>query len=98
MSVGVFQEAGLVVYSVGDSGANAIDGGSCCLEVSNCVTARLRFFRLLPQDKRRPDSRAACTAGSSRAIITAMIEITTSISTTVKAARAERRYDMARLL
>src|SRR5262245_4364732 len=41
-------------------------------------------FRLLTHWERRAASRAACTAGSSRAIRTAMIAITTSSSIRVK--------------
>jgi len=44
-------------------------------------------FRLLTHCERRAASRAACTAGSKRAIKTAMIAITTSSSIRVKPRR-----------
>src|SRR5947207_332032 len=49
------------------------------------MTARPICLRLLTHCERRAASRAACTAGSRRAIRTAMIAITTSNSIRVKA-------------
>src|SRR3981081_4407858 len=48
------------------------------------MTARASCFRLLTHCERRAASRAAWTAGSNRAIRTAMIAITTSSSIKVK--------------
>src|SRR3954454_20293870 len=51
------------------------------------MTARPICFRLLTHCDRRAASRAACTAGNSSAIRTAMIAITTNNSIKVKAGR-----------
>ena len=48
------------------------------------------FLRLLVQDMRRADSRAAWTAGSNKATSTPIMAITTKSSTSVKAGRVER--------
>ena len=53
--------------------------------------ARPCCLRWLAHWVRRPASRAACTAGKSRAIRTPMMAITTSISTSVKPRRRSRR-------
>ena len=54
---------------------------------SERIAASASWKMLLEQAVRRPDSRALCTAGISRAISMPMIVITTSSSTSVKAVR-----------
>src|SRR3954451_19768886 len=56
--------------------------------------ARPICLRLLTHCERRPASRAACTAGSSRAISTAMMAMTTSSSMSVNAERGRWRRRM----
>src|SRR5262249_12550645 len=56
--------------------------------------ARPSCLRLLVHWARRAASRAAWTAGSSRAIRTAMMAMTTSSSISVKPLGRERREDM----
>src|SRR5262245_50818764 len=53
-------------------------------------------FRLFEQLDRRADSRAVCTAGSSKATRTPIMAITTSSSTSVNARRSEEKRSAAK--